>query len=343
MPRKAILAVLALGALLVGAGLVLMSSRRTPAPQLPVPSLRGMAWLPAESAVVAGIEIVELRQQNWLGELIQQATGPLKTDPDYQAFVDATGFDYTRDLDRVWLGLFGAGWKTPTTGVAEGRFARDRILGYARRQHARVHRHLDFEIYEVRTPARAPQREEHVFAFAFLDATHLAFGTSAEQAAMVVDCWRGRAPAVDTEEPPRAALERLRAARQLWVVNDTAKGEPPGLARQLEVESLRELVRWWVLAVRVDKQGLALEGAARFRDPAQAEQFHAKLGAMVFLGQVALGVSSNQVARPLREALANIKLTRSGETLRLRVLVEPRVVSALLRAAPGTLLRERTD
>ncbi|MFQ5778726.1 MAG: hypothetical protein ACE5IP_12035 [Terriglobia bacterium] len=349
MPRKVIFPLLALGALLVGAGLLLVSSRRTPAGRSPAPGLRGVAWLPAESAVVAGIEIAELRQQDWLWGLVNKATGSVKADSEYEAFINATGFDYTRDLDRVWLGLFGSGWKTPTTGVAEGHFARDRILDYARRQNARVHRHQGIEIHEVRTLARAPRQEEHVFAFAFLDDTHLAFGTGAEQAAMVVDCWLGRAPAVGTDEPRRAELERLVAGHQLWVVNQTAKGEPPGLARRLEVESLRALVTRWVIGVRVDEKGLELEATAYFHDPAQAEPFHAKLGAIVFLGQVALGGSSDEVPRLLRDTLENVKINRKGETLKLQVLVEPRVVSALLRTAPagalqpGTLLPQRTD
>jgi hypothetical protein len=126
--------------------------RSQPAPRLPPAQLSGLEWLPEEATLVGGLDLEALRGQAWLLALLAQASGEVQEEGDYQAFVEATGFDYQHDLDRVWLARLPAVERAETAGVAQGRFQQERILGYVQGQ-ATAHAHDQFNIYEV--PLRA--------------------------------------------------------------------------------------------------------------------------------------------------------------------------------------------
>ena len=52
-------------------------------------------------------------------------------DKEYAQFVRATGFEYTRDLDRVVLALIPKSPANQTVALAEGRFDQQKITGFA--------------------------------------------------------------------------------------------------------------------------------------------------------------------------------------------------------------------
>lgn len=318
------------GALALVGAVVYLAHRTRPQPQPPRPeakALAGLAWLPAESGLVAGIDLREVRRQGWLLEMIRQAGGEEKWAPDYQAFVEATGFDYTRDLDRLWVGVFGPSEEPVVVGVAEGRFARDKILAHARRQGARLNPHRGTEIYQVRTGLRNRSGAPGRFAFAFLDDTHLAFANDARGAAQVVDCWRGQAPAVGSDPVRRAGLEQLAAGQQAWAVDDLAKWQPPGFRDQ---ESLRALVAQAALGLRVSGAGLEVEGEARCHDPRQAARLRDNLRVLTLVGRLALSRQQAKSSQALGEVLGKLELTREGDTLRAHVILRPELLAGLL-------------
>lgn len=292
--------------------------------------LAGLNWLPAESGLVAGINLAEVRQQAWVVELLGSVAGEETAAPDYQAFVEATGFDYTRDLDRLWLGVFGASDTPTVAGVAEGRFVREKITDHARRQGGRVSPHGDLEIYEVETLEQPPRR----FAFAFLDETHVAFGSSAEAAAQVVDCWREQAPAVGTEPARRAELERLAGGRPLWAVDELEKWQPQFLRAQ---KDLQATVTRLAMGLAVRPEGLELEAEALCREPQQAQRLNDNLRILALTGRLALARATDPGARLLSEALANLQLKQESNGVQARVLLARELVAAFLGAPrPGT-------
>ena len=139
MSRARQFLVLAAGLALFGGVVYLAYMSRPQRPPQPE-RVTGLAWLPAEAGLVGGVDLAGLRQQGWLLDDLRRATGDVKEAPDYRAFVEATGFDYSRDLDHLWVGVFGTSQQPLLTGVAEGRFVRPRILDYARKQGARLDR-----------------------------------------------------------------------------------------------------------------------------------------------------------------------------------------------------------
>lgn len=325
--------VLAIGLLLVAAALYLAYLTR-PQPLSPPEEVAGLAWLPAATGLVAGVDVAALRQQAWLLEMIRRATEGVSEDAEYHAFVQATGFDYRHDLDRVWLGLFGPSEQPLVAGVVEGRFAAARLRDYVRKQGGRLHRHPGIEIYHVPTQPQAPGQPERGFAFAFLDDTHLAFASDVERAAMVIDCWLGKAPAVGSDEARRVEVERLAVGKQAWAVNELAKWKAPVLRRQGVGQVLGAMVVQLAVGLRVSGQGVELAGEARCREPGQAERLRDTLSLLLLVARGALGRQGDESAQVVGEALSNLTLAQRGDTLQARVLLQRETLAILLQL-PG--------
>src|SRR5271156_1692461 len=86
--------------------------------------------MPADASAVLYIDLDALRQSPFLAELYKWAPQP-KTDADYSQFLQSTGFNYERDLDRVSIALLKHGQESTLLIVAEGRFDRKKISAYA--------------------------------------------------------------------------------------------------------------------------------------------------------------------------------------------------------------------
>ncbi len=85
-----------------------------------------MARVPAQDAMLLYLDVGSLRQSGILERLANSGAA----EPEYQAFVRSTGFDYSRDLDAV-LASFGPSGKYL---IVKGRFDWGRLEEYARSQ-----------------------------------------------------------------------------------------------------------------------------------------------------------------------------------------------------------------
>lgn len=321
---------------LAGVLLYLYSAYRTPRV---IPreqkEISALTWLPAESGLVAGLHLAELRKQAWLFAMIKEASGEVEEAADYQAFVEATGFDYTRDLDNVWVGVFGASREPTVVGVAQGRFNREKILALARRQGARRTVHQGVAIYEVQTEFRPPavpgqprpKTQVRNFAFAFLEEEHLAFGSDTASAARVVDCWQGRAQGVGSDELRRASLEQWAAGQQVWLVDDLQRWQPPAFRNQ---EALRAVVEQVALGFAVNEKGVETEAAAQCREARQAERLRDNLRLAALAGRFALGRQDDKTIQALGEVLGQLEFVQEDRVLRARAYVPPELLASLL-------------
>jgi hypothetical protein len=102
-----------------------------------------LSQLPQGAPVVAYVDVAALRklQGSPLAAMLGLAGADPKQDRDYQDFVTGTGFDYTRDLDKVAVAIWPGTAPAPNgglgdsqvTAIADGRFDRDKIKAYALR------------------------------------------------------------------------------------------------------------------------------------------------------------------------------------------------------------------
>lgn len=88
--------------------------------------------LPANASTVFYIDVAELRASS----LLQNAaawTANATTDPDYKQFVNETGFDYAKDLDRIGIAVKNSGQTKTHLALADGNFDRTKIETYLRK------------------------------------------------------------------------------------------------------------------------------------------------------------------------------------------------------------------
>lgn len=91
-----------------------------------------LSQMPEDASAVVYVDLSELRTSPFLAELFRLA--PRTTpDSDYAQFIQATGFNYERDLDRLALAINHQSENPTGFAVAQGRFDRKKIETYGAR------------------------------------------------------------------------------------------------------------------------------------------------------------------------------------------------------------------
>jgi len=339
MPRaRLFLIVLIPVALAAGAGYWFYQGRvQSNAAAMP---LFGLSAIPADAGMVGGIDLEALRQQQWLMDSLRQTSGDVQEAADYRAFVEGTGFDYTRDLDRVWFGAMGTSQQPTLVALAEGRYARERIIAYALKQGATVGKYQEFDVYQVRTPPPAPNQPERRASFAFLDDDHLllSFGPEPQLIESALDSWQKRAPAITSVEARRAELERLAAGQQAWGVADMERWKTPvATGQKAPVDpGLAELISNVAFGLNASAEGVRLSAEARCHQAADAERLHSNVLILSQLGRMAFSRDKNEQSQALAETLGNLNLSRSENTVQARVLITRAALTTFLRPPAKT-------
>jgi len=134
--KRSTLILLLLLALMAAAVLYYYYWWRKAVPPAPGPAPSLVSLLPADADFVFYVDAAALRASPFVQELLAALPSP-KEDRDYADFVRRTGFDYTRDLDRIAAAIRpriegSKGRRDDSvTAIAEGRFDRQRIGAYA--------------------------------------------------------------------------------------------------------------------------------------------------------------------------------------------------------------------
>jgi hypothetical protein len=90
-----------------------------------------LTHMPAEATAVVFLDLAEFRSSPFLAQVFAWAPHP-PPDQEYIQFVQATGFNYERDLDRVALAITRQSPRSTFLAIADGRFDRNKIEAYAR-------------------------------------------------------------------------------------------------------------------------------------------------------------------------------------------------------------------
>src|SRR5579864_6608981 len=96
------------------------------APAIKQVQLELVRQLPAGASAIVFADVAQIRVSAFAKELAELAPSS-EHDPQYTAFVRATGFDYSRDLDRAAMALWPRNAPTSVAVIAEGRFDQRRI------------------------------------------------------------------------------------------------------------------------------------------------------------------------------------------------------------------------
>lgn len=91
-----------------------------------------LASLPGDASAAGFLDLQQFRASPFLAQIFSWAP-QAAPDSEYAQFLQATGFDYERDLDRIAVAVNRESQIPWVYAVAEGRFDRKKIEGYASR------------------------------------------------------------------------------------------------------------------------------------------------------------------------------------------------------------------
>ena len=257
------------------------------------PNLAALA--PADSNLVFFADVAALRASPLLEQLKSFAPSPTP-DPDYAAFVRASGFDYQSDLDKVLWASHQVDGKTEMVAIAEGRFDRQKIRSYALTD-GKLVRQSGFDVYLL--PSGTPgSPQAKTIALAFLSDTRIAISDSGSLDSFLAG--PDRAPATQTLAAGELSLdERVShlGDAPLFVLtrvpDEPANWAPNGIHSD-QLNELVRSVRWVDLKVEpaTDHLHITLEGECVDAD--KATSLEGTLTGLRFLAEAYLGTPNAQ-------------------------------------------------
>ena len=350
---------LLLAAILTAAALYYGHRRSNAAQGVVLPELISLA--PADASYLFYADLAALRSSPFLTHLL--APGPAAAqDREYAEFVRATGFDYARDLDRVVLalrpGLPGLG----TVALAEGRFDREKISGYALRS-GKLERQSGVKVYVVpadvpaATRAQSPVRQApgaglnsgRVIAFAFLDppssssgqAHRIVLADGPSLGCLLAPPKRGNAlaPAM-RERVSRVAGSALFGVGQVGPVPEHFSF---GGIRSDQLANLVRSLRWFTLAAHPEGEHLRVTVEGECDTAESARQLAGTLDGLRLLGEAALADPGTrqrlepQTAALLATLVRMLRVSRDDQgerhSVRLTLDLTPEMLGSLAGAA----------
>ncbi len=330
MPKRAALVLLLVSSVSAAA---LYYARRGPhaAQRGNIPELVSLA--PADTAYLFYLDLAALRASSFLTRLAALAPSPAR-DPEYARFVRATGFDYTRDLDRVAFAVRPGTSASLNVALAEGRFNRERISSYALGSGKRE-RHGSAEVFLF---PPGPHSKPMALAFLGPNRVALADGPDAREVLerLLVEREAGQFQPTMRERISRLADSPAFAVGQ---VGRLPENFAPGGLRSDQFSNLVRSLRWFTLAARPERDRLRvwLEGEC---DTAEnARQLAGTLDGLRLLGQAALADPKTrqrlepEAARLLEAMLGGIEVSRNDLRVRLNVELTEQMLDRL-PAAP---------
>ncbi len=315
----------------VAAGAALHLRRGPHAAQTdPVPEL--VSLVPPEATLIAFADLTSLHASPFLTKLAGMAPAPA-ADREYAELVSATGFDYTRDLDRVVV----AAQPTPSGNfsvvLAEGRFDREKIASYLLRS-GKLERQSGVDIYVV-----PPKSNSKAFSLAFLDANRVALTDGASLAPFLARRDPGGLDPTLREHLARVAGAAFFAVGR--VDGGVPKNLPLGGVRSDQLANLSRSLRWFALAARPESDRLRVVVEGECDTAENARQLAGTLDGLRVLAQVALSDPKSrkqidpQVLPLLDELLRATEVSRDDLRVRLQLELTPQMLEKVPAPKPS--------
>ena len=306
-----------------------------------------LSAMPADSSAVIFFDLDALRHAQFFSAILAWAPKP-QTDPDYTQFINDTGFDYERDLDRVAVAVEKRGKDSLLFAVADGRFDRKKISAYALKTGS-CSGQKGREICSV--ASSDPSRK---ISFTFWKDTRLAITNSGQ----LLDLLNDAQKSADTRDW-RTRFERLSGSPIFVVVpQDAAAGtalaaQAPGGWQSPQLSTLLDQLQWITAAgiPENDRLRVVIEGES----PAEiiVRQLADLLNGVVLLAQTGLNEpkTRQQLDPEAREAYlellksAEISKLDRGDSKAVRVVLEitPKLLESARAATPANPGPARSD
>lgn len=295
------------------------------------PSL--VSLLPAKSPYVLYADVAALRKSEFLTKLVAMVPAQ-KQDQDYTDFVTATGFDFTRDLDRVVFAMIPSSPEPVVWTVAEGRFDQQKISAYALRT-GRTEQRDGKTIYVVPTGKSGGEVEISFLAPGRIQMVGKQNGISAAIAPGGVN---------SSDAIMHEHVSRVAGASIFAVISADAlpKDVTIGSTRLDQVQSALNGIHWVSIAVMPDAQNLKIVLEGETASTREAIQMELGLGgwriiAEGFLSDPAIRKQlTKEGADSLGAIVKEIAISRDGQRVRLSMSLTPEMLNGLAAPPPIT-------
>lgn len=309
------------------------SAAQTPSP----PEL--ISLIPAGATYVFYADLAPLRESALLARMAAVAP-PASADREYADFIRATGFDYSRDLDRVVLAAQPEPPGNFTVVVVEGRFNREKIIAYALRR-GRVERQNGAEVYVVPTegyPSGAFKTRAKEVAFTFLSNNRLALAEGLSLTPLL-----GPHPPAGPDPEMRERITRVAGAAIFAVgrVGPLPDNFSLGGLRSDQFTNLVRSLRWFSLAARPEGDRLKVALEAECDNAENARQIAGTVEGLRLVGQAALADPRTRQQMPpetsaaLETLLRAVEVSRDDQRVRLLLEFTPQMLDAARPKSPA--------
>lgn len=287
--------------------------------------------MPADASAIFFADFTQLRSAPFLAQVYAWAPQP-EPDEDYTKFLNETGFDYQRDLNRLAMAFQKTGQDSTFFAVAEGRFDRQKISALALKS-GTVERRGGREIFEV--PGSGARKITFVFLgkdrIALTDRPNLGQLLSAKKRDDLAE-WRTR-------------FERLAGSpifaviRQEAAAGEALSSQAPGGFSSPQLSAMLDQLQWITIAGKPESDGLRVVAEGESTSEETTGQLADLLNGILSLAQAGLNdAKTRQQLNPaLREAYlallkgADVSKLDRGDTKSVRIAFE--ITGALLESA----------
>jgi hypothetical protein len=285
--------------------------------------------LPAGASAVIFIDVAALRASSFANELAVLAPTSAQ-DPAYTEFVRATGFDYTRDLNRAAVALWPQTSATSVFALAQGRFDQAKIERYALRN-GRLEEIHNRKIYEVRE-----ENSPRVIRFTFLAPDEIAIADGPVFSEVIASQDSNR---LDAEMSARVARVSGAPVYAVARSKDLPKDLGINSSQSAQLADLLRSVHALTAAGRPSADNLKLSASADCGSTLDALKLSTTLQGLLWVGRAALADSKTQQQIgpqwPALDALLKAAdISHDGHLVELRIQVTPQMLQAAV-AAPN--------
>ncbi len=294
-----------------------------------------LSFMPRSATGVLYVNLQALRNSPFLAELYAWAPQP-SVDADYAEFMQATGFNYERDLDRAAIAVWERPREALFLALAEGRFDRKKITTYAMQSGTRVIEG-GREIFSV--PMNGSSRR---ISFTFSQDNRIAITDQPKLSKFLSEnpkdadagAWRMRFGRL-------AGSPVFSVIRQEAGAGSALAGKAPGGLRSPQLSALLDQVQWFALAGKPqgDRLDVVMEGECATESTAQ--QLADLLNGVLVLAQAGLNESKTRSALDPGARDAYLEMVRGAEVSRID-RGETKSVRLIFKVTPKFLQAART-
>jgi hypothetical protein len=289
-----------------------------------------LALMPENAGTVIYVDWGQLRTSSTLSALLRWAPKPT-VDSDYAQFLQATGFNYENDLDRLALAVRRDPHSTQACAVVDGKFDRKKIEAYASQ-------YGSLKIADGKTLFAVPLSGSNRKAyFTFLRSDRIEWANDSS--------FFFQAPRKDSEAEWREHFSRLEGTPIFAVLRQdseaaAALAQAPSSLRSPELAALLAQLQWISISAKPDGNLLRVGIEGECLTESTERQLKEMVNGLVVLAQMGLNdpKTRKQLSPAVREGYlellqsADIQQLDRGTSKAVRVIFD--VTPKLLEAAP---------